>query len=357
MQKVETRMSSSKNQTGIWEFAELLPIPFVAVQSGENVILLANDLFCEMLHMPKNQVIGQPLSNFLTDYAKSMSKKGVTEADMYIKTARGQKGVRVSTKNAEIGGEPLTLITAAETGTAGTDAQLTLQKLASSNADLEQFVYIVSHDLQEPLRMINGYVQLIKDRYAGKLDKDAEEFIGFATDGASRLQQMIQDLLLYSRVQTRGKALVDTDSQKALDQAIDNLKFDIDETKAKITAGPMPMVKADHAQVAMLFQNLLGNAIKFRSSVPEIRVTAEPDGEYYRFCIQDNGIGIDPQFFDRIFAIFRKLHTREEYPGTGMGLAVSKRIVGRHEGEIWVESESGHGSRFYFTMPRAERGN
>jgi light-regulated signal transduction histidine kinase (bacteriophytochrome) len=213
--------------------------------------------------------------------------------------------------------------------------------------------------LQEPLRMVNGYMELLKQRYAGNLDKDADEFINFAVDGATRMQQMINDLLVFSRVQTRGKELVATDPNAALENAIENLEMAIEDSSAEITRARMPAVLADATQLTMLFQNLLSNAIKFRkpNEPPVVKITHEGDDKSLTVCVTDNGIGIDPQFFEKIFAIFRKLHTRGEYPGTGIGLAVGKRIVARHGGKIWVESTPDNGSRFFFTLLKPQGGD
>ena len=226
------------------------------------------------------------------------------------------------------------------------------EELTRSNVELDQFASVVSHDLQEPLRMIKAYVHLLQTQYRGKLDKDADEFIGFAVDGAKRMQGLINDLLTYSRVGTRGKEFTATDCNVVLARTLLNLKMAIDESGAKITQDELPAVVGDEFQLGQLFQNLIGNAIKYCSQrPPEIHVGCESDGEMWRFAIKDNGIGIDPEYSERIFVIFQRLHTRQEYPGTGIGLAICKKIVERHRGEIWVESEPGKGSTFYFTLP------
>lgn len=245
---------------------------------------------------------------------------------------------------------------------------LKAQELVRSNTELEQFAYVASHDLQEPLRMIASYTQLLARRYKDKLDKDAQEFIGYAADGAVRLQVLINDLLTFSRVGTRGKPFVLTDCTEILDRALSNLKIALEESRVVVAQSPLPKVLGDPSQLTQLFQNLIGNAIKFRGlDAPQVSVSADlkaspPSGgghdapEEWVFCIRDNGIGIEPQYFERIFVIFQRLHTREEYPGTGIGLALCKKIVERHGGRLWVDSELGKGAAFYFTVPQS-RGN
>lgn len=229
----------------------------------------------------------------------------------------------------------------------------TLAELERSNKELEQFAYVTSHDLQEPLRMVASYVQLLSQRYKGKLDTDADDFINFAVDGANRMQRMIQDLLAYSRLSTRGKSLELTDCEAVLNQVIDNLKLAIEESSTVITHDALPVVPADDSQLSQLLQNLIGNAIKFRSEVPPgIHVSAVERGSDWLFSVRDNGIGIDPRYHERIFVLFQRLHRRDQYPGTGIGLAICRRIVERHGGKIWIDSELGKGSTFYFTIPK-----
>lgn len=226
--------------------------------------------------------------------------------------------------------------------------------LARSNADLEQFAYVASHDLQEPLRMVANFTQLLADRYRDQVGTDGAEFIAYAVDGARRMQRLIQDLLAYSRVGTRGKSLEPTDCNEVLGEVVSNLQAAIQESGALIVHDTLPTVRADASQLAQVFQNLLGNAIKFRGEAsPSIHVSAARQGTHWLFSVRDTGIGLDPAFADRIFIIFQRLHGRGEYPGTGIGLAVCKKIVERHRGRIWVESEPGKGATFFFTIPVA----
>lgn len=226
------------------------------------------------------------------------------------------------------------------------------EELSRSNAELEQFAYVASHDLQEPLRMVSSYTQLLKRRYTNKLDSDADEFIGFAVDGVTRMQGLINDLLEYSRVGTKGKQLLPTKIDQALEKAIQNLKVAIEENQASITYDPMPEVLADEGQLTQLFQNLIGNAIKFRSDkAVEVSIRVTQEDNYWVIKVCDNGIGISQEYFQKIFVIFQRLHARHDYPGTGIGLAICKKIVERHGGRIWVESIQGEGTEFVFTIP------
>ncbi len=232
----------------------------------------------------------------------------------------------------------------------------TVAELARSNADLVQFASAASHDLQEPLRAVVGCVELLERRYRDKLDDQAREWIHLTVDGARRMQTLIRDLLAYSRVGTRGKSFEETDSGAALNAALANLATAIRESGAAITHDPLPSVVADPTQLTQLFQNLIGNALKFcKERRPEIRISAKRDSGSWRFSVRDNGIGIEPQYRGRIFEIFQRLHTRAEYPGTGIGLAICQRIVERHGGRIWVESELGKGSTFHFTIPKVPK--
>jgi light-regulated signal transduction histidine kinase (bacteriophytochrome) len=229
------------------------------------------------------------------------------------------------------------------------------EELKRSNAELEQFAYVASHDLQEPLRMVASFTQLLAKRYRGKLDQDADEFINFAVDGANRMQALINDLLAFSRVATRGQPFTPTDCNAVFDQALANLTAALEENQAVVTHDPLPTVEADGRQLVQLFQNLIGNALKFRGpDPPRVHLWAEPRDRDWVFAVSDNGIGIPKEHQERIFTIFQRLHRRSDFPGTGLGLALCKKIVERHGGRIWVESELGQGSTFYFTIPRRE---
>jgi PAS domain S-box-containing protein len=224
--------------------------------------------------------------------------------------------------------------------------------LVRSNADLQQFAYVASHDLQEPLRMVASFMQLLEKRYKGRLDEQADRWIEYAVDGATRMQTLINDLLAYSRVGTHGNAFNFFALTEVLSNVVKNLQLSIVESGAEITFDAMPGVTGDAVQLTSLFQNLIENSIKYRGeNTPRIHVSAQRQGEDWLFCVRDNGIGFDPQFSERIFIIFQRLHNRTKYPGTGIGLAVCKRIVERHSGRIWVETEPGKGAAFYFTLP------
>ena len=273
-------------------------------------------------------------------------------AEAALKESKDELEIKVDRRTAELQESNRSLQMEAEERKK-TESALSLQarELARSNIELEQFAYVASHDLQEPLRMVSSYVQLLAKRYKGKLDKSADEFIEFAADGAVRMKALIDDLLAYSRVTTKGKLPVPADCSVILEEALLNLKASIEESGAVITSDPLPTVTGDPLQLGQVFQNLLGNAIKFRGdSPPQIHVSAQRQELEWVFYVKDNGIGIEPQFYDRIFMVFQRLSARDAYPGTGIGLALCKKIIERHGGRIWVESEAGKGSTFYFTV-------
>jgi PAS domain S-box-containing protein len=311
------------------------------------------------------ELIGTDFSNYFTDpdkaregYMQVFKEGSVTDYPLKLRHRAGH--ITPVVYNASVyrdeAGRVSGVFAAARDVTELNKAEEALkQKIAEverSNAELEQFAYVASHDLQEPLRMVTSYVNLIDRRYKDKLDKDANEFIGYTVEGATRMQQMINDLLAYSRIGTRGKPFEPSDMELILEHALKNLKITIQESDAVVTHDPLPTINADDLQITQIFQNLIGNAIKFRGDrQPRVHVSAEKKGDEWIFSVKDNGIGIEPQYFDRIFIIFNRLHTRAEYPGSGIGLAICKKIVERHRGRIWIESKPGEGSTFYFTIP------
>ncbi len=226
-----------------------------------------------------------------------------------------------------------------------------VRALGQSNQDLEQFAYVASHDLQEPLRMVASYTQLLAERYQGQLDEKADKFIGYAVDGAKRMQRLINDLLDYSRVGTRGEPLEPIESGPVVADVVSDLSWSIEQSGAQIVVEALPTVMADRSQLGQVFQNLMANSLKFRrAAVPRIEISARRRGPMWEFCVADNGIGIESQYHERIFLIFQRLHERGKYAGSGMGLAIAKKIVERHGGTIRVESAAGEGTRFIFTL-------
>lgn len=234
-------------------------------------------------------------------------------------------------------------------------------ELERSNKELEQFAYVASHDLQEPLRVISGYTQLLQRRYSTQLDKDANEYIDFAVDGAKRMQTLINDLLTFSRVSSRAKAFSSVDLNDVLRVVVANLRAALAENQGTIDYSMLPIVHGDRTQLIQLFQNLLGNSLKFHRDgvAPIVKVEATKRDKHWEFCVADNGIGISPQYADKIFVIFQRLHTRDKYPGTGIGLALCKKIIERHGGEIWLDTQVKEGATFHFTLAAGgtERGD
>ena len=316
--------------------------------------------------VPRNKLIGSDFSSYFTEpenaragYQQVFMQEHVTDYPLSIRHTSG--AITEVLYNASVyrneKGEVLGVFGAARDITARKRAEEMLKKtladLERSNKELEQFAYVASHDLREPLRMVASFTQLLAKRYQDKLDADANEFISYAVDGANRMQKMVNDLLSYSRVGVRGKPFEPTDCTGILNQTLTDLKVAIDENEAIITHDALPVVMGDELQLVQLFQNLIENGIKFRSKeAPRIHISAQENGNEWIFTVQDNGIGIDPQYNERIFIIFQRLHGRENYPGTGIGLAICKKIVERHGGRVWVDSQPGNGSTFYFTIPK-----
>ncbi|PYX49362.1 MAG: hypothetical protein DMG79_08955 [Acidobacteria bacterium] len=238
---------------------------------------------------------------------------------------------------------------------AETDLARKMEELSRSNRELEQFAYVASHDLREPLRMVATYTQLLAERYRGKLDRNADQYMEYATDGALRMQALIQDLLELSRVGREGGKKQSIDCDAVLEEVLRDMSSSIRDSGAIIQHEKLPAVTADRCYLLQLFQNLIGNAIKFRAKAPlEISVAAEAEGKYWRFTISDNGIGIAPDCQENIFTVFQRLHARTEYPGNGIGLAICKKIVEQYGGKIWVDSKPGTGSQFKFTLPAGQ---
>jgi PAS domain S-box-containing protein len=322
----------------------------------------------------RDELVGQPVTNIIPEgFAERLVADGLRPAAEALTQHMGT-GLELSGRRKDGSEFPIEImlspldsdegivVTAAIrdiSARKATEAALLqkVEELKRSNEELGQFAYIASHDLQEPLRMVASYTQLLARRYKGRLDKDADEFIGFAVDGASRMQQLIQDLLDYSRIGTKGRDLIETSSEVALQQALRNLRGAIEESHALVTHDPLPLVLADPMQLSQLFQNLIGNAIKYQKTgaVPEVHISAGRNGDpKWTFSVRDNGLGIDPQYFERIFGMFQRLHKRDEFAGTGMGLAICKKIVERHGATISVESQLGHGSTFRFALAESE---
>ena len=306
------------------------------------------------------EIIGQPFTKF---YTPEDVAAGVPEQNLAQATAEGQcqaVGWRLRKDGSRFWADVVINTLRDDAGQLQGFAKFTRDiserkrvedDLHRSNEDLERFAYVASHDLQEPLRMVGSYVQLLGKRYRGQLDADADEFIGYAVDGAVRMKQIIEDLLAYSRIGTRGDTLVSTDANAVLERATASLKLAIEESGATVTSDQLPTVQADPGQLEHVFQNLVANAIKFRGPEPlRVRISAARADGGWRFAVEDNGIGIEPQYFERIFVIFQRLHSRAAYPGTGIGLAITKKIVERHGGSIWVESKAGQGATFFFTL-------
>ena len=351
---------------------EAAPDAMVVVNQGGEIVLL-NLQAEKQFGYRRDELLGQKVTNIIPEgFSERLIADGLRSAEDALAQQIGT-GLELSGRRKDgtefpielmlspLGGAEGILVTAAIRNISvrkSAEAHLLqkVEELNRSNEELGQFAYIASHDLQEPLRMVASYTQLLSRRYKGKLDTDADEFIAFAVDGATRMQRLIQDLLAYSRVGTKGKDLLDTSSEAALKTALSNLRGAIEESGALVTCDPLPNVLADEMQLVQLFQNLVGNAIKYQSpGIPRIHVAALNGGKQYRFSVQDNGLGIDPQYFERIFGMFQRLHKREEFSGTGIGLAICKKIVERHGGQISVESQPGMGSTFRFALTGSER--
>ncbi|HTT15503.1 MAG TPA: ATP-binding protein [Thermoplasmata archaeon] len=344
-----------------------LPLATLLLVDGDRVVRYANDAITALLGFAPNELVGYPFDDLFDRDSRAIlaplfahprpgEPAGVAEVRGSRKDGRAVP-LQVVVQSARWQGQPVwgvLLQDLAEREKLVVALAARGAELARSNRELEQFTYIASHDLQEPLRMVGSYTQLLQRRYGQQLDADANEFLRYAQEGASRMRDLIDDLLEYSRLGTRPGTTQRVAVDAVLRRVLANLRESIAEAHAEVTCGPMPEVEGDPTQLAQLFQNLIGNAIKFRGDhPPHVRVTAERRGASWEFAVQDDGIGISPEYQDRIFVIFQRLHSREEYPGTGIGLAVVRKVVERHGGRVWVESSGrpGEGTTFRFTIP------
>jgi PAS domain S-box-containing protein len=329
----------------------------------DGTILFANPEYERAFGFAKGELLGHKTPELYNDPAernkliKALKEAGALKNyEIQVKKSDGTPfWVSISINRINYSGGPALLassIDIAERKRAEEELRLAAEDLSRSNKDLEQFAYVASHDLQEPLRAVGGFMGLLKNQYYDKLDDQAREYIDFSVDGAERMQGLIEGLLTFSRIGTRGGEFAPVNLKDALDKALANLSVLVAESRVSITSDTLPVVKVDPVQMTQLFQNLVANAVKFHGPHnPEIRVGAQRKERAWEIYVRDNGIGIEPQYFERIFMIFQRLHTRTQYKGTGIGLAVCKKIVERHGGKIWVESVPGEGSAFYFTIP------
>jgi len=329
---------------------------------------VVNESFLKLFGYSREELIGHTAFelNFFPDVERvAMMREQVRERgnvnnfDIQVRTKSGEnRSVIFSTERIQIKNEAhqiTTIVDVTERKRAETELQIAMQELQHSNRELEQFAYVASHDLQEPLRTIIGMVQLLQRKYKDNLDARAEQYIDFTVEAATHMQSLINDLLDYSRLGRRGLPLGEVNLNEILDLALNGLNTLIETNQAVITYDRLPTVTAERSQMIRLFQNLISNAIKFRGKhIPEIHIAARAVDARWEFSVRDNGIGIEPQYFERIFSIFQRLHTRAEYSGTGIGLSICKKIVENHGGRMWVESEPGNGSVFYFTLASKE---
>jgi PAS domain S-box-containing protein len=352
--------------------------PLVTI-SADGKITDVNEATVKVTGVPRNKLVGTDFSIYFTEpekaregYQQAFANSFVTDYPLTIRHRDGR--LTDVLYNASVfmdtDGKVLGIFAAARDITARKMAEEELKKvneqlenriqertldLERSNAELQQFAYVASHDLQEPLRMVTAYLGLMNKKYGNELNPQAKEYMSTAVDGAERMRQLIDDLLLYSRIDSRGSKLVPVDMNRVAWTVENNLHVSILEAKGEVVFDSLPTVMADEQQMVQVLQNLIGNAIKYHSTEPpRVEVFVRPNGQEWIFSVRDNGIGIDPQYHDKLFKMFQRLHTKDEYPGTGIGLTISKKIVERHGGRIWVESEVGKGSTFFFSLP--ERG-
>ena len=358
-----------ESEANFREFFDCVPVAYHELDMA-GVVRRVNRAECALLGYQAGEMLGRPVWDFVAGTEREASREALPRKlsgeqplephqRRYLRRDGGELWIEIHdslVRNAAGGttGIRTVMLDITERKRMAEALECHAEKLARSNAEVERFAYVASHDFQEPLRMVASFTQLLAKRYSGKLDETADQYIEYAVDGAKRMQQLIVDLLAYSRVNSKELDIRQADSEALLAAAMQNLGVGIEESGAFVDCDQLPEVWVDKAQFIQLFQDLLGNAIKFRhKETPlRIRISAEDTGAEWRFSVQDNGIGIDPRHSDRIFQIFQRLHTRAEYPGTGIGLAVCQRVAERHGGKIWVESKPGVGSTFRFTIPK-----
>ena len=362
-QRIKERTKALQQAEGaLRAFMDAIPESAFLIEA-EGAILSANSTFAQRLDLPVDDLPGRNLYDLIDietgadmrRYTREVLRSGVPTR---FTDRRGSRIVDnliypVYDSDGHVSGLAVMGFDITERKEAEEALAQKAQELARSNAELEQFAYVASHDLQEPLRMVASFTQLLSERYHGRLDEKADQYIGFAVEGANYMQSLIDDMLSFSRVTSRAKPFQSTDCNVVLQKALANLRVSIAESQAQIKAGPLPRVMADESQLVQLLLNLIGNGIKFHGQQPPlIEISAELQEQEWVFTVKDNGIGIDPRYFERIFVIFQRLHSkRSAYPGTGIGLAICKKVVERHGGRIWVESTPGAGTSFFFSLP------
>jgi len=356
----EAMAALGESEARFRSIVDTTPLPVVLTRLADDRVAYINDAAAEAFGIARERAEGFSAPDYYADPASRQRLKQILagqgvirDYETVLKRANGEQFDAVlSVSTFTIGGEAMVMATVHDV----TERRRLHHDLARSNADLEQFSYAVSHDLQEPLRMVSSYLALLKRRYADSLDQDAHEFIGYAVDGAQRMARMISDLLTYSRVHRRGREFSSVALGAAYAEACANLATAIDESGASLSCEPLPTVTGDATQLMRVFQNLIGNALKYRrdDGTTEIRVAARQESSEWLISVADNGIGIAPPHTERLFQVFQRLHSRERYEGTGIGLALCRRILDRHGGRIWVESAgASQGSTFHFTLPIA----